>query len=110
LAWTAKFVGSPKLPVPVPRKTETVFAFLFVTARSILASPLKSPVATAAGPSPVEKFLAGVNDTGCADTRITETITHAHASAATLISCQDRVATSAAASRSAGLSGPRWRP
>ena len=66
---TGKFVGAPKVPLPVPSRSETSPLVKFVTARSVLPSPLKSPVTTANGPAPTAKsVLAKVTVLHCGET------------------------------------------
>ncbi len=48
----------PKLPAPVPNRTETLLLFQFATAKSNLPSPLKSPTITEWGLLPTEKLVA----------------------------------------------------
>src|SRR5436190_19147700 len=53
---TAKFVTAPKLPVPVPNKTDALLELKFAEARSSFPSPLKSPTAIEIGVLPKVKF------------------------------------------------------
>jgi hypothetical protein len=50
-------VAAPKLPAPLPSKTDK-FEFWLAVARSCLPSPLKSPTATERGLVPAPKFVA----------------------------------------------------
>ena len=47
-----KSVGAPKVPLPLPRSTETFPELLFATTRSVCVSASTSPAASANGPSP----------------------------------------------------------
>ena len=53
----AKSVLVPKLPVPVPRRIETLLELKFATARSGRPSALKSPLVTDVGLVPVGKSV-----------------------------------------------------
>ena len=53
---TVKFEAAPKLPVPVPMRTDTLSEPELAVARSCTPSPLKSPTATDSGFAPTVKF------------------------------------------------------
>src|SRR2546426_1181250 len=54
---TAKLVGAPKEPVPLPSRMDTLLLPLLATARSCLPSLLKSPSAREAGLPPAPKLV-----------------------------------------------------
>jgi hypothetical protein len=51
-------VAVPKLPLPLPNKTETLFDELLAVAKSSFPSALKSPLAIARGCVPTKKLVA----------------------------------------------------
>ena len=70
----AKFVAALNVPVPSPRRMETLLLPQFATARSGFPSPFRSPIEPDCGKVPTAKFVAGLKEIEPVETEVVKVL------------------------------------